>query len=223
MPPLPDVAKVVKVACIFSDGVNTDIVSRFYLSYSGSAGSAAALNGFSDDVHGAAASTLCHALNEAYVLGRVHTIDLTSPTGAEGDWLGSEPGLLTGDPLPADVAHVCSYEIARRYRGGHPRGYWPLNQAGDLLTPERWTAGVVSGNQAQFEDFFSGVLAAAWSGAGSLSHVNVSYFAGFTVITDPITGRARNVPTVRGTPLVDTVTAYVSRAHIGTQRRRLQY
>lgn len=223
MPALPAVPKVLKVACIFSDGSNTDIVSRFYLQYSGTAPSAAELNTFCSDVKTAAASTLLHAVNQAYTLGRVHAIDLSSAIGAEGDWLGAETGLLTGDPLPSDVAQVCSYEIARRYRGGHPRGYWPMNQAGDLSDPQLWDTGVVSGNQTQFVNFFADVLTVGWSGAGSLTHVNVSYFHGFTVITDPITGRARNVPTVRGTPLVDAVTAYVARRHIGTQRRRLQY
>ena len=223
MPALPSVPHVLKVACIFADDSNTDIVSRFYLNYGGSAPDASALNTFCAAVKDGAAATILHAVNDAYVLGRVHAIDLTSATGAEGDWLGSEPGLLTGDPLPSDVCQVVSYEISRHYRGGHPRGYWPMNQAGDLDTPQFWSAGVVSGNNGQFEDFFAYVLSHAWTGGGPLSHVNVSYFHGFTVVTNPTTGRARNVPTVRATPLVDTVGSYVARRHIGTQRRRLQY
>ena len=223
MPALPVVAKVLKVAAIWSYGVNTDIVTRFYIQYTGSAPDAAQLNTFCNSVKGDLADTIQAAVNEAYTLGRVHAIDLSSAIGAEGDWLGADVGNLGGDPLPADVAQVCSYEISRRYRGGHPRGYWPMNQAGDLNTPQQWATGVVSGNQTQFETFFAAVLTHTWSGGGSLTHVNVSYFHGFTVITDPITGRARNVPTVRGTPLVDAVSAYVARAHIGTQRRRLQY
>lgn len=223
MPALPSVPGVLKVAVIFADDVNTDIVSRFYIKYGGTAPSATELNNFCDAVQGHAGSTILHAVNEAYTLGRVHAIDLSSSTASEGDWLGTNPGLLTGDPLPSDVAQVCSYEISRHYRGGHPRGYWPMNQAGDLTNPQLWTPGVVAGNQSQFEDFFADVLSTPWSGGGPLSHVNVSYYHGFTVVTNPSTGRARNVPTLRGTPLVDTVGSYVARRHIGTQRRRLQY
>lgn len=214
---------MIKLAFIFSDGVNTDIVSRFYLHYAGAAPDAAALNAscalWADDFDG----TLGHAMNLNVTLGRVHAIDLSSPTGAEGDWLGALPGHLTGSPLPIDVAQICSYEISRRYRGGHPRGYWPLNQAGDLDSPQIWSSAVVAGNQTQFANFFAAVFGHVWAGGGPLSQVNVSYFHGFTVITNPITGRARNVPTVRGVPVVDAVTARVARAHIGTQRRRLQY
>jgi hypothetical protein len=223
MPALPAVPTVLKVACIFADDSNTDIVSRFYIKYGGSTPNATDLNAFCTNVKDAAVATIMHAVNQAYVLGRVHAIDLSSTSGAEGDWLGAAAGDLTGDPLPSDVAQVCSYEISRHYRGGHPRGYWPMNQAGDLDSPQFWSAGVVAGNQGQFADFFASVLSSAWSGGGPLSHVNVSYYHGFTVVTSPTTGRARNVPTVRATPLVDTVGSYVARRHIGTQRRRLQY
>lgn len=223
MPALPSVPKVLKVACIFADDVNTDIVSRFYIAYGGAAPGAPELNTFCAHVSSVAGGTLLHAVNQAYTLGRVHAIDLSSALGAEGDWLGTNAGLLTGDPLPADVSQVCSYIINRHYRGGHPRGYWPMNQAGDLTNPNLWDPTVVAGNQSQFETFFSDILGAPWAGGGPLSQVNVSYFHGFTVVTSPTTGRARNVPTVRATPLVDTVGSYVARRHVGTQRRRLQY
>lgn len=223
MPPLPDVPGVVKLAFIFSDGINTDIVSRFYVSYAGSAPSSGQLNTFCTAGHGAFVAQLIGDLNQVYTLGRVHAIDLSSPTGAEGDDATSTAGTATDPELTSDVAVVTSYEIARRYRGGHPRGYWPLGQSSDLSTPQTWTDAFVSGVQSDFEDFMNTVLAAAWSGGGPLGHVNVSYFSGFTVVTSPTTHRARNVPTVRATPVVDAVSSIVVRKHVGTQRRRLQY
>jgi hypothetical protein len=217
------VAKVVKLALIFSDGINTDIVTRFYLAYAGSAPDSSALNTFCLDVKNEFGTSLVGDLNNSYALGRVHAIDLSSATGAEGDWLGVLNGTATDPPLPSDVAVVTSYEIARRYRGGHPRGYWPLGQSTNLDNPQLWTDAFVGGLQTSMETFFAAVLADVWPGGGPLSHVNVSYFHGFTVVTNPTTGRARNVPTVRATPLVDTVSSLVVRKHIGTQRRRLQY
>lgn len=223
MPALPDVAKVLKVAMIWSDGVNTDIVTRFYISYGGSAPSSAELDTFCDSVRAGYTADLNPVVNDNITLGRVHAIDLSSPTGAEGNWSGSVTGAGTNPPNALDVAMVISYEIDRRYRGGHPRGYWPVGDSSVLQTPQTWTSGFVSGVQGGIEAFFTAVLAAGWSGAGALEHVNVSYFAGFTVVTNPTTHRARNVPTVRATPLVDAVGSYIARVHLGTQRRRLQY
>jgi hypothetical protein len=71
--------------------------------------------------------------------------------------------------------------------------------------------------------FFAALEAAVWSGASSLAQVNVSYYKGFTVVTSPTTGRARNVPTLRSAPVVDAVTAQAVRTSIGTQRRRIQF
>lgn len=223
MPALPDVAKVVKIAAIWSDGINTDIVTRWYEQYTGAAPSAAALNDFCAAVAGGLNSDFAYATSEVLTLGRVHAIDLSSATAAEGDWLGSHVGTNTDPPNALDVAQVISYEIARRYRGGHPRGYWPFGSATALTNPQRWDPTYLASIQENIETFFAAVPGFVWSGGGTLQHVNVSYFSGFTVVTSPTTGRARNVPTVRATPLVDAVTAYVARAHVGTQRRRLQY
>ena len=223
MAPLPDVAKVVKVALVWSDGINTDIVTRFYLRYSGAAPAPADLDAFGGAVHTAWTSNLAGATHEDYNLIRVECTDLTTPTSAIGLWAGSEAGTATGVPVPADAAVVLSYTVARRYRGGHPRGYWLLGIGVDLADPQHWTSDFIAAQQDAFNAFFTNVIADAWSGAGAVDHVNVSYFKGFTVVTSPITGRARNVPTPRGAPVVDSVVATVARLRIGTQRRRLQY
>jgi hypothetical protein len=223
MPALPDVDKVLKVALIWSDGINTDIVTRFYIRYSGSAPGASDLATMAGSLYSEAASALATNTAVPMNLGRCHIIDLSSPTGAEGDHLDSTPGSAGGAPLPSDVAVVVSYEIARRYRGGHSRGYWPILTADELDNPQFWKSATIAAMQSGFEAMFALFLLAGWGGAGTLEHVNVSYFQGFTVVTDPTTGRARNVPSVRALPVVDPVTSYVTRLRIGTQRRRLQY
>lgn len=223
MPALPNVAKCLKIAAIWSNGINTDIVTRWYMTYTGSAASAPELNTFCGSVATSIDDDFGYATSDTLTLGRVHAIDLSSATGAEGDWLGEHAGANTEAPNAADVAQVISYEISRRYRGGHPRGYWPLGSALSLSTPQRWNPTYLASIQSNVETLFAHIGTLAWSGGGTLQHVNVSYFSGFTVVTNPTTGRARNMPTLRATPLVDAVTAYVARAHVGTQRRRLQY
>ena len=215
--------KVLKVAAIWSDGENTDIVTRWYTQYAGAAPSSDELNTFCSGVKDLISANLNYAVNEAIELGRVHAIDLSSDVGAEGNWSGTLTGAGTDPANALDVSLVISYEIARRYRGGHPRGYWPLGQATALSTPQRWDPTFLASIQSNIENLFEGVVGLAWTGGGALQHVNVSYFQGFTVVTDPTTGRARNVPNVRGAPVIDAVTSYIARSHIGTQRRRLQY
>lgn len=223
MPPLANVPKVIKVALVASDEINTDIVTRFYIRYTGSAPSAADLDTFADAIRANWGAALAGSVNEALSLIRVECTDLSTLTSATGLWTGVDAGTATGVPVPVDSAVVVSYTISRRYRGGHPRGYWSAGEGIDLANPQRWTPDFIAAFQTQITDFFAGVVASGWSGAGTLDHVNVSYFAGFTVVTSPTTGRARNVPTPRGTPIVDPVVALVTRLRIGTQRRRLQY
>ncbi len=223
MPALPVVPKVIKTAFIFSDGVNTDIVSRVYLQYSGTPPSSTELNTFAGMCKSEWVAQLLGSLNQVLTLGRVHCVDLSSDLGAEGDWLGAEVGTATALPVPLDAAVVVSYPIARRYRGGHPRGYWPIGSADSLDSPQAWDSGDVAAWSTAFASIFGGIEVDGWAGSGTIQHVNVSYFSGFTVVTNPLTHRARNVPTVRATPLVDAITSYVARTRVGTQRRRAQY
>jgi hypothetical protein len=223
MPPLPNVPKVVKCAVVLTDSINTDIVTRFYMRYTGSAPSAADLDAFATAVKTAWDDTIKGDVNSALALIRVECTDLSSATSAVGLWTGVVAGTATGVPVPVDSAVVVSYTIARRYRGGHPRGYWSAGEGIDLDNPQRWTPDFVASFQGSITTFFNEVAAAGWSGAGTLDHVNVSYFTGFTVVTSPTTGRARNVPNPRATPIIDPVVALVTRLRIGTQRRRLQY
>lgn len=223
MPPLPNVPKVIKCALRFSDGVNTDVITRFYLRYSGSAPSSLELTEYAGTIRAEFSADLAGDLNEALSLIEVELIDLSSATAAQGTDATEVPGTATDDPVPLDAAVVSSYQIARRYRGGHPRGYWPLGQATNLQTPQTWTSAFIAALHTSLNTFFTNVRTGGPGGSGTITHVNVSYFAGFTVVTDPVTGRARNVPTVRATPVVDEVTSRIERIRIGTQRRRLQY
>jgi hypothetical protein len=93
----------------------------------------------------------------------------------------------------------------------------------DSSQPGQWNNAFVTAVQTGVTNFFTAVLGAGWTGAGTLTHVNVSYYSGFHVVTDPLTGRARNVPLVRVSPVIDTVTTIVARASFGEQRRRNQF
>jgi hypothetical protein len=154
----------------------------------------------------------------------IQSVDLTSPTGAVDTIAPTIVGTRAGGILPAEVAFVLSYEIARRYRGGHPRGYWPFGSDTDLFNPRVWQ-GTFPGVVVTAMNLFFGDVATAGAVFGTTyTHVNVSYYNGFLVVINPLTGRARNVSQLRGGgPLVDGVTSIVGRTTPGAQRRRQNF
>lgn len=223
MAPLPAVAKVLKIALVWTDGVNDDIVSRFFVRYSGVAPTDSDLATFGGAINTAYSAHLASLAGESVSLTRSELVDLSSATAAAADVPHADGGSRTGHALPIDVSVVISYIMGRRYRGGHPRGYFPFGVSEDLNNLQVWQTDFVTEVDGAWTDFFVALEAAGWAGAGTLTHVNISYYAGFTVVIDPVTGRARNLPTLRGAPVVDNISSHVVRAHVGTQRRRLQY
>lgn len=218
---LPNVAKTVRVAMIHSYGSDTDVVTRFFIRYSGTAPSSAQLDTFCASCVAAWGAFMVTECDPNVSLTEVTAVDLSSPSAAQGVFADTIPGTKSGGTLPASTAVVSSYVFGRRYRGGHARGYWPMGVETDVGGPQTWDGGSIGGFQTAVDGFFGLVIAGGWSGAGTLDHVSVSYYHGFTVVINPSTGRARNVPTLRATPVVDVVTANAVRQRIGTQRRRL--
>jgi hypothetical protein len=223
MPPLPAVNKVVKVDFIHQYGADNDVMSRMFFSYATTAPSNADLATWGAAI-GLAWSDNCAALAAAEIvaLSQTNLVDLTSDTSASAEVATNYGGTRTGSSLTADSCAVVGYSMARRYRGGHPRGYWPFGVEGDLNSPGSWESGFVSAVSTGVNDMVTDIIAAAWAGAGAIHQVNVSYYTGFTVVISPTTGRARNLPTPRVTPLQNNIIDSVCRVRIGSQRRRLR-
>lgn len=221
MAPLPAVPKVLECALHFDIGSDANVVTRHYIHYSGTAPTDLQATDFAGWM-GVQFDTACAAgCNPDVHLHLATVIDLSSATSASGENAADSTGTRAGAKLPASVAAVVGYGFGRRYRGGHARGYWPFGCQPDVNTPQFWTDSAAVEWGGLVQGYFSALLDSGWSGSGTLTHCNVSRYHGFTVVTDPVTGRARNVPTPRSTPLIDTVTTWVGRQRIGTQRRRL--
>lgn len=220
MPPLPNVANVIRVTLKIAPGATPLVQSRFFIKYTGTAPLNADLGTFNTAVSTAFGTNLKSLLDTGSVLEEVDSEDLTSNTAAVAATVVSVSGTRAGGEIPAEAAAVTSYAIARRYRGGHPRGYWPFGVTTDLASRRVWTGPFISAVNTGMAAFMTAVKAAGWTGAGVLSQVNVSYYQGFTVVTNPITHRARNVPSLRAVPVVDTVNSIVCQGRVGSQRRR---
>lgn len=223
MPALPNVPNVIRLALSGTIADAGPWLSAFFLHYSGTAPTATQLGTFNASVASAYTTDLKALADVDTTLTQIESTDLTSATGAVAITPESIAGTRALPILSAAACTVISYEIARRYRGGHPRGYWKFGVEGDIFGPGQWSSTYVNTVTTDFNAFLTAIFGAGWSGAGTITQVNVSYYSGFTVVTSPTTGRARNVPKVRTSPLVDTVTGITVRQSIGTQRRRVAF
>jgi hypothetical protein len=148
--------------------------------------------------------------------------DLSSAMGAEVEAGGPNGGTRAGSRLSPGTAVVVSHSISRHYRGGHPRTYLPLGCGPDVVAAGTWESTFVTAVDNAWGAFVAALIAGSPYGALTITElVNVSFYGPPNVIiTNPVTGRARTVSTVRHPPIVDPITGHVTRALIGSQRRR---
>lgn len=219
MPALPSVPKVLRVVLNQHNQGDTRVQDRFYLQYSGAGPAVADLNTLIATISTAWLNNLAPLVNALGGLDSIAITDLTSSTGAFAQGGTARVGTRSGAMTMA-IAAVVQFKIARRYRGGHPRFYLDGGANTDVTTGGLWTTAFQSAVSSGFAAFIAAIQTTPPAALGTLSHVNVSYYQGFTVVTNPITHRARNVPTLRATPIIDTISTYACNPHVGSQRRR---
>lgn len=219
MPALPNVPNVLKLNVNW--GVEGDTVAEtiHYFQYSSGAPSAADLSTFANDAVLNGATQFQGLANDHVGMNAATARDLSSAMGNEATagtpWIGTRGTALT----PPSAAVVVSHSISRHYRGGHPRTYLPLGVSGDVTSGGVWAGALVTAVDTAWGAWVTSLVGTF----GSLvvtKLVNVSFYGPPNRTITGSTGRVRTVSTVRATPLVDTVTGHVTRALIGSQRRR---
>lgn len=203
----------------WSDSSDINVTTTLFFRYTGSPPNAAACTALATDLSNAveAENALWH--EDTTLLG-VKITDLSSVSGGVGQVTVAQNGLITAPPLAGGTAVVVNYLINRRYRGGKPRSYFPWLSSGSLITRQQWGATDVNNVLAGVETIMAAFIGATSGGCTISAHANVSYYSGFTVVTNPVTGRARNVPKLRLDPQVDDVVGTTVLSRPGSQRRR---
>jgi hypothetical protein len=158
-------------------------------------------------------------VDTAWALTQVDVLDIATTAGASGIWSGNNPGTDTGTSLPSQVATNVEFKISRRYRGGKPRMFLPSATLGNEVDAGHWSTSYVTQVNTQCTAFFAAIAALSVGAVGSLTHINLSYYSGFTNITNS-SGRERAVPKYRATALVDHVTGYNTKLLMSSQKRR---
>lgn len=217
-PPLPE-SPCLRVRLDYKNTDGTSAGSRFYLSYAGAAPTAGNCITIGGDIATAWSAHAAAVIAASWQLQEIDVLDIASLAGASGQWTGSEAGGMSGDPLPSSIASNVEFGIARRYRGGKPRMFWPSPDSTTLSDLSNYTNTFVAALQTATSGFFTAVEAISVGAVGALAHVNLSYYNGFQNFTSP-SGRERAVPKYRATALVDTVNGYAPKKVLGSQRRR---
>lgn len=223
MPALPPVPSTLRFDFVYTVGEDISVTQRVFMGYSGSVPTSTVLDTYAEGAATAENANLAILRHPTTVLTEVVVTDLASDTGARGSFTADVVGLRTGGPLPVGVTALINYGIARRYRGGKPRGYWPLGTDTDLLNATLWDSAFIVDVSTGYADFIGDLEDDTVSGTTTTVAVNVSYYDGFTSVESPTTHRWRNIPTVRtSVPTPDPLESYQCSPKPGSQRRRYQ-
>lgn len=216
--PLPDVSTI-KVRLVYTTAAVADASTRLFFSYAGSAPSADNCVTLAGDIKDAWVAQLASLVTSNFALVEVDVLDIATDSGNFGSWEGSELGTRGGGEAPIQCALGIEYNIPRRYRGGKPRCYLPAGTLSDLDGVAQWTADFITEVETAFPAFISAVEALSVGAVGALAHINLSYYKGFTNITNS-SGRERAVPKYRDTALSDIIDGYAPKKIISSQKRR---
>lgn len=223
MAPLPVVPGVLKIELLWDVGADLTAATILHWAYTGTPPTDATAAAIATDVFGFAATDLLPLLSAENELRNCQVTDLSTVSGGQGDVsTGGGTGTRSGAPLGASSAALFSYKILRRYRGGKPRSYFPFGVGNDLTTGLKWTGTFISAAEAAIASLYASISTIVESSCTLTHQVSVSYYSGFTVAINPVTGRARNISTKRVTPLVDQVVQVTCQPSLGSQRRRNQ-
>lgn len=217
-PPLPDVSCLrVRLDWSNSDGFKGG--NRLYWKYAGGAPTPGNCITLATDIASAVNTNLCSGIRGDWALTEVDVLDISTLTGNSGQWTGNYPGAGSGSLLPSSTAFNIEFGISRRYRGGKPRMFLPPPDETALANGGQWSDAQVAATQTSVIAFFAEIAGLSVGAVGALTHINLSYYSGFTNITNS-SGRERAVPKYRATALSDVVNSYAAKKTIGSQKRR---
>jgi hypothetical protein len=219
MPALPLVPGVIRTQLLWNDGSDMDVTTTLFFRYTGTAPTASEANTIAAALTSAMAPNNGSWCDDTVLTGATVT-DLSSNTGGEGLNTVSIAGTDSNPPLSGGTCFLVNFQIARRYRGGKPRNYLPWGSTLHATGRQGWDAGSVAGWTTVYRGAIAEVVGTSAGACTVGDHCNVSYYEGSRVVTSPTTGRARNVPILRSSPVVDNITAVVGSTRFASQRRR---
>lgn len=222
MPGLPNVPGVIRVDHRFTVGNDQNVNSSLRFKYTGGPPTTAQLNALAASINAAFNTNMLALLATGNTLNEVWVQDLADMTKPIGVDATVRTG-SAGGALPASICMVTGYKIARRYRGGHPRGYWPFGWAGSPTNGvANWAGTFVTQVQNAINAYITAIKALTSGGIVITGQASVGYYGGAPVSYTRPNGQTAYRPALLGTPHVDDVFQIVANTRMGSQRRRLR-
>lgn len=208
MTALPNVAGVIKLQYHFTYGTDANVMTHMFFAIgSPSAINTADLQSFCNLARSSYVTNCLSLSTNAVQLGTVTATDLTTTTSAPVASTGSNSGTRSLGPPNASTSVITNLKIARRYRGGHPRIYWPWGNSGDLYDAQHWTSSFIGLCQTGINALVAALQGSSFASIPGPVLANVSYYQ-------------HNA--LRPTPTWDPVSSVVVNPIPGVQRRRLR-
>lgn len=218
--PLPPAGNVVRLRHLFNFGNPQPVGFRIFMAYTGGPPTNANLVTLASQADVKFNASLASLMATGIQLVTIIADDLSVASGATGTWTGSSAGTRTGT-IPTDsTAALVELGIARRYRGGKPKVFTPFGVAADLSNPNAWSSAFQSALVTGWNSYITGLAAITGIGITLTTQQNVSYFKGSQANPNPSKWAKKNVPLLRGTPVLDPIVSVGVRLTPGVQRRR---
>jgi len=206
MPALPDSPFTVRIKFTGTYGAAKWNVLQ-HVGHSSPGLTTADLNTFAGAVRGIWNTNFAPLMNTNVTMQSVECVDISNTSGAVGTNNTASIGSRSGTTaLPASVALVLSWKIARRFKGGHPRTYLPGMLGADTVSLTQWTGAYLTLALAAGEAYRVGINGLSLAGSTGVYLACLSYYTG---------GALRPVPRI------DAISACQVHTRVDSQRRRL--
>lgn len=197
---------VILVRLNWTLGVSTNNMNVLHYRYSGARPSSADLTslcGIISTGYGASQQALFHL---GSVLHTIQAVDIQGTDGQQGITQVDKAGTKAGTPSPASASFMMGLKINQRYRGGHPRLYFPGGITIDQADTQHWTTAFTSAALTALGTWLQGISGQTVGGTQIGNQCVVSRFR-HLVPLDP--------------PVVYDVISRTSLQRIAQQRKRL--
>ena len=208
--PLPDVQNVARVKALGLYQTHP-IAILFFWHYNGNPPLTGDLNALLTGFDQALTTNMAPMLSTTVTITNWEAWDLASRAGATGAIPSTFVGTKIGATLPSSACYVTSWEVNYRWRGGHPRTYWPALIQTDLTNGSTVSTTVHTAMQNAVNGFRTAVNAITIGGTGG-------HLTAVRYIHSPVKGQP---PVYFEPPLDLPIIGNLHHLRIDTQRRRL--
>lgn len=220
MTPLPSAPNVIKLSHVFNLGEAANARSHLFVGYSSAPPDATDLNSLCLAAGVSWASEFAGYLITGYDFLGVEAVDLSSPSGA----FGSHPVVVAGSragAVPGGQAQtLIEMKVARRYRGGKPKSFWPMGSGDDVTGPNTWNPAFIVNLNVSLATYLAVIFPVTFGALVTTGLVNVSYYGPPHHVITNSSGRVRNSSTLRSAPVVEPIVSTLFVPKLASQRRR---